>query len=192
MIIGLKCCCIPVYSSQKQVSFCIWLADDEIAVTGVDGGVMGIADDLAGMSVLSLAADDVAVLAEDEEKIVLTDYLPEGSEVLSNGKKWVVMPDENGKAAKAGRLVWDKASGSVDITRSKIDGYNVSNFKLAFSKKTGSFNGSFKIYYVSKNMLKSATATVKGVVIDGVGYGMAFAKKIGNMRLMLRAKADQE
>ena len=192
MIIGLDCCCIPVYSPQKQVSFCLWLADGEIAVTGVDGAVMGIAVDLAEMCVLSLSADDVAAHAEDEEKIVLTDYLPEGSEVLSNGKKWIVMPDENGKAAKAGRLVWDKASGSVDITRSKIDGYNVSNLKFVLNRKARSFSGSFKLYFVSKNRLKTATATVKGVVIDGIGYGMAFAKKIGNMRLMLRAKADQE
>ena len=57
-----------------------------------------------------------------------------------------------------------------------------SGLKLTFTAKTGLFKGSFKVYAIdAKGKLKSFSATVNGVVVDGLGYGTATIKKFGSV-----------
>ena len=63
---------------------------------------------------------------------------------------------------------------------------NASSLKLKYSKVSGVFQGSFKVYYTNANYTsgkpkaKSATAIVRGVMTsDGVGVGMAGMKISG-------------
>ena len=47
----------------------------------------------------------------------------------------------------------------------------------AAQPKTGTFKGSFKVYFNQDGKLKKSTVKVNGVVVGGVGYGEAVCKK---------------
>ena len=78
-------------------------------------------------------------------------------------------------------LVMDAATGKglvVDTSKGKT---NLSALKLTYTPKKGTFKGTFKVYelqYGAKNTkLKKYTIKVNGVVVGGVGYGVATSKK---------------
>ena len=71
-----------------------------------------------------------------------------------------------------------------DVLDDSKAGDNPSGLKLT-PKKDGSFTGSFKVYYVEKGKLKSKTANVTGLVIDGKGYGTATIKKVGSEQISI-------
>ena len=187
MIIGAMGCSVPVIVSKKSVSraFCIWFGEDRIGIDGLDEAVIGQVGNLAAAGTLRFNADSLLSLLESDTVAVLSDYLPYGAEILPNGKKWVVMPDMAGKALKTGSLVWDRENGVVNAEKSKVDGYNVSGLKLTYTAKTGVFKGSFKVYEVVKGALKTVTAKVTGIVVDGVGYGTAKFGKSGTIGLLI-------
>ena len=58
---------------------------------------------------------------------------------------------------------------------------NLSGMKLSYTPKKGTFKGSFKVYALQGSgkgtKLKKYTVKVSGVVVDGVGYGLAVCKK---------------
>ena len=66
----------------------------------------------------------------------------------------------------------------VDETKGKT---NLSGMKLTYTPKKGTFKGSFKVYVLEgtgkATKLKKYTVKVSGVVVDGVGYGIATCKK---------------
>ena len=66
---------------------------------------------------------------------------------------------------------------------------NPAALKLTYKLKTGLFSGSFALYQDAskegKPKLKKLTATVNGVVVDGVGYGSAVIKKVGAMPVVI-------
>lgn len=94
--------------------------------------------------------------------------------VQMNGARW--------SCAKAASVKW------VKCTSSAVCGYgswevndannktNVSGLKLSYNARQGTFKGSFKIFTSSPGG-KAHTASVVGIVIDGVGYGTASVKK---------------
>ena len=53
--------------------------------------------------------------------------------------------------------------------------------KLTYTPKKGTFKGSFKMYALEgagkATKLKKYTVNVTGLVVDGVGYGVAISKK---------------
>lgn len=61
------------------------------------------------------------------------------------------------------------------------EGNNPSGLKLTYTPKRGSFKGSFKVYALEgergQTKLKNYTVKVSGVVVGGVGHGMATYKK---------------
>ena len=82
---------------------------------------------------------------------VLSEYLPDGIEVVWTGKKF--------KAPKAGKVKYSKKEGDFIATKEE----NPCGFKISVSKKTGKVKGSFKVYVQkSEKKLKSYTAKFTG------------------------------
>ena len=60
------------------------------------------------------------------------------------------------------------------------DNGNPAGLKLTYNARYGTFKGTFKVFCVTEaGRAKRRTATVNGVVVDGVGYGSAVIKKVG-------------
>ena len=181
LVVGPDSVLAPIVVSKKNLQFAFGLSfyDDGVEVAGLDEAFCEPVGDLADG--LCFYADDVEFLFPDDVE-VLGDFLPSGTEIKLDGKKWIVSPDENGKAMKAGKVAWDKKEEDVNWDKSKIEGYNVSNLKLSYTAKTGLFKGSFKVYSVENGQkLKTTTFTVNGIVVGGQGYGTASAKKVGSV-----------
>ena len=77
--------------------------------------------------------------------------------------------------------IYDAASGKgliVDTSRGRT---NLSGLKLTYTPKKGTFKGSFKVYALETAgngvKLKKYTVNVTGLVVDGVGRGMATCRK---------------
>lgn len=193
-------CGIPVLVTKNaQEAFMIWLTDAGLSVVGLPGAVVSFAEGLTNdctfvcdTNELAKAVADYAERSGQTINRVLDEFLPRGVKVApsSDGKKWIVMPGPDGKAAKTGKIVVDKDTGEIDEAKSKIDGYNVSGLKLTYTQKTASFKGSFKVYYVvEKNgrfSLKSVSMSVSGAVVTGAGYGTATHKEIGTFEVLVK------
>lgn len=170
---------VPVIVDKANLAFVLWLTDGEAEVTGLEDAVFAPVGALDAEATFVIE-DAIADLYDNEDTELLDDYLPTGLSVAASGSKWIV---DGG--SKAGKLVWNKSEGAVDEAKSKITGYNVSGLKLTYTAKTGMFKGTFKVYTVVKGSLKTATATVSGVVVDGVGYGSAVIKKVGTVAVAI-------
>ena len=104
---------------------------------------------------------------------VLTDYLPKDETVTRTDKKWTV--------AKAGKLKYVKPNAKKNVAGGlQATGTNIAGLKLTYAAKTQTFKGSFKIWTFdpAKNKLKSVSAKVTGVVVNGTGYGEVTVKKL--------------
>ena len=55
----------------------------------------------------------------------------------------------------------------------------VTDLKVTFSKKNGTFKGSFNVYVTDGGRRKKLKATVSGVVVNGVPYGAAVMRNVG-------------
>ena len=145
-------------------------------------GANGFSGSLAGSVVTSVegataVTDGAATFAAGDLSSlpgVLTDYLPKDEPVTRTAKKWTVK-------AKAGKLKYNKkANPKRDIVEGlQPTGSNIAGLKLTYAPKTQTFKGSFKVWTFdsAKNKLKSISAKVTGVVVDGVGYGQVTVKK---------------
>ena len=96
----------------------------------------------------------------------LESLLPDGEPVRVKGGKWAF--------DKAASIKWKKGALSGDNDPKKP---NRSAMKLTYTPGTGLFKGSFKIYAVQGGKLKKFTVNVTGVVVDGVGTGVAKLSK---------------
>ncbi|MCQ2391534.1 MAG: hypothetical protein MJ240_08915 [Kiritimatiellae bacterium] len=186
LIVGGDWCCVPMVYAKKGVSLAatLWIAKDgsSCKVTGVNGAQVGRLSALKDGLSFSVDAEELQRLCGSAVTVLAEpDYLPHGLAVSQNGAKWIVA-----EGAKAGKLVWDRAAGQIDLAKSKIVGFNVPGLKLTYTSKTGSFKGSFKVYTVVNGALKNATATVNGVVVDGIGYGSAAIKKLGSCNVGIK------
>ena len=54
------------------------------------------------------------------------------------------------------------------------------DLKLKYREKDGTFKGTFKIYVDDGRRVKPVAVKASGVVLDGVGYGAAHVKKVGD------------
>ena len=116
----------------------------------------------------TFAAGDLSSLAG-----VLTDYLPADELVTRTEKKWKV-------AAKAGKLKYVKPNEKKGVAGGlEATGDNIAGLKLTYAPKTQTFKGSFKVWTfdATKNKLKSVSAKVTGIVVNGIGYGQVVVKK---------------
>lgn len=102
----------------------------------------------------------------------LSDVSPDGVGVICTAKKW--------KAEKAGKVKCSKKTGDYEASD-----VNPAALKLSYSKKKGTFSGSFVLYGILETnkgtyKFKKFKATVKGSVVGGVGYGTATIKNVGS------------
>ena len=179
LIVGEKGCCVPVVSMKKGkvFAFNVWLQDEagilpsakvsaineEAEARGVIPEVVGIADAAVGRpgNLKSGAKFHMGAVMGDEK---YAQYLPEGVPV-EGGEKWTL--------PKAGRVVQLTSNREV---RESMLGENPAALKLTYNAKDGSFKGSFKMYTFGRGRLKPTTVKVKGLLVNGVGYGTATAK----------------
>ena len=179
MIVGETCSCIPVVVSKKMLNlaFCIWLFDDDetVDVFGVgDDVVCGHSGVLADGAAFCIDAVTLCELLGDD---TFAAYLPDGVSVAQKGTKWIVAG-----GARAGKVVLGK-DGEVDEAKA---GANPSALRLSYKAKDGSFTGSFKAYVLYRGKPKSMTVTVRGVVVDGIGYGTATIRKVGAVPIRIQ------
>ena len=168
-LVGEEWCAVPVAAPKAKLTFTLWLSRDghTAVVEGLgDGAIAG--KPRALKSSAKFQVGKTAALWTSISGTVLTDYIPDGFRVASNGGKWVL--------PKAGKVVYK--DGAVDGAKL---GENPSALKLSYKAKDGSFKGSFKVYAVIGGKLKATTVNVTGVVINGVGYGTATIKKVGSV-----------
>ena len=110
--------------------------------------------------------------------------LPDGEPVIAKGGKWAF--------AKAAGVKWAKPKNGApqsemfnseagkDLVVDTSKGGNLSAMKLTYTPKKGTLKGSFKVYALEgagkAAKLKKYTVKVTGVVVNGVGYGVAICK----------------
>ena len=141
---------------------------------GFSGTLDGaVATSVAGRSATTAGA--ATFVADDLSSLpgVLTDYLPADEKVTRTEKKWKV-------EAKAGKLKYVKPNEKKKIAGGlQATGLNIAGLKLTYAVKTQTFKGSFKVWTFdeSKNKLKSVSAKVTGIVVNGTGYGVVTVKK---------------
>ena len=179
LVVGNGAAAVPVVIAKKtNLSFCLWLAENgEIEVRGASTG-MSLLRMEAGKAGLLGVGEKFAVDTAELEKLfpgLYSSYLPNDVSISLGGKKWVVA---NG--AKAGKLVYDQVSGTLDPVKSKITA-NTSGLKLTYKAKNGTFTGSFKVFNLENGKVKAYTASVTGVMIGEKGYGTATIKKVGTV-----------
>lgn len=157
-------------------------------LTAVDGQVFltRTADVMGGLkaSPATFQMESVKMLGEMP---VIADCLPDGAVVKTVSGKWTF--------EKAASVKYVKIKGSspaafervIDTSRGKT---NVSALKLSYTAKAGTFKGGFTFYAdagtVAKPKLKKVKATVTGVVVDGVGSGVAVVKNTGSWPVSIR------
>ena len=123
-------------------------------------------------AVVNVDAIDTSMFTGD----VITELLPLAEEIIVDKGKWKVRKAPSIKYKK----VKDAATGEYIYELQGIDNPekpNLSAMKLSYSAAKGTFKGSFKVYSIENNKLKKHTVKVTGVVVDGVGYGIAAGKK---------------
>ena len=124
-----------------------------------------------GPAVAAVEPGDLSVFAG----IVLADCLPTSEVAAVSDGKW--------KFGKAASVKWTKPKGAAEkaLVVDTSKGANLSGLKLTYTPKKGTFKGSFNVYALegagAATKLKKHKLNVTGVVVGGVGYGVATCKK---------------
>ena len=127
------------------------------------------------------------------------DYLlPTGEHaepVILKGGKWLF--------AKAAQIKYKKIKDrETKAVRYELQGTddpvktNLSSMKLTYTSKKGTFKGTFKVYALEPSgaptKLKKYSVTVSGIVVDGVGRGIALIGKTGNFPVTVSSPSNME
>ena len=172
MIIGAGgTCVIPVVVTKKvSLAFNLWLTNDGVEITGIDGAKAGVVKNVGANA--KFVVEKTAKLWTMAADSPFTAQLPDGVKVnLGGGTKW--------EQPTAGKVAYVKGTTELDEAKA-LD--NPSGLKLTYKAKDGTFKGSFKLYAADKGTkLKAISVNVTGVLVDGVGYGTATIKKIGSV-----------
>ena len=175
MSVGDKLCAVPfVYAKPKKeiyVSAVLWFDKATKALVDVTG---------AGKDVTAVAYGSAEAPASGEYRFLMAEVDVKASvpEAISN-TAYEVKATFDGKkydAGKAAKVKYDKKTSTLTVDTSK--GTDVSGLKLKYSK--GAISGSFTVYEVdaAKQKLVKNKFTVTGVIVNGVGYGLATNKKL--------------
>ena len=74
----------------------------------------------------------------------------------------------------------------VVVARNRWTGTKgVTDLKLTFKPKDGTFKGTFNVYVTDGDRLRKLKANVSGVVVDGVPYGTAVIRNVGTWAVKL-------
>ncbi len=164
LLVGEEWCCASIAAPKANLSFVLWLSRDgkTATVEGLGEGVLvGGAGTLADGAAFRVPID--APLWSYIPGTVLTRYLPYYVPVTKSGTKWTL--------PKAGKITMK--NGVIDDSKA---GDNPSGLKLTYKAKDGTFSGSFKVYTDLNGKLKATSVTVKGFLLEGIGYGTATVK----------------
>lgn len=119
---------------------------------------------------VSVDVDDLSMFSGEVQE----DLLPNCVEATVSRGKWVF--------SKAASVKFAKPKGGTEkqlVVNTKA-GSNLSGLKLTYTPSKGTFKGSFNIYEIQtaggKKTLKKRSVKVSGLVVDGVGYGIATLK----------------
>ena len=178
LILGEDWYAIPVVVSKTkvQLAFTTWIcrATGEVSVEGLEVSTnQVVAGKAGGLTTGATFQIDSAALAALLGDATYAAYYPTNMTITVSGTKWSL--------PKAGKVV--VKNGVVDETKLKD---NPSGLKLTYRSSSGTFSGSFKAYINNKGKAKSVTVSLAGVVVDGVGYGMATIKKAGSVSIQIR------
>ena len=127
------------------------------------------------------AIEDVINEALDNDSVMTSAYTTEGEEVSTYQPFEFTMSSKRWTLAKAASIRWKKSPANAThpgdwIINTSKGKTNIPGLKLTYNARTGFFKGSFNIY---TNGGKKHSATVNGLVVDGIGYGQATIKKLG-------------
>ena len=164
-------CAVPFVWSKKgiRISFVLWFNRDATAhdVTGTGGDVRLVA---FGDAKVPESGEYKLAMAEEDVRASVSGATNVMCEVVTtfDGKKF--------DAGNAAKVKYDKKTDTLTVD--PPTGKDVSGLKLKYAK--GSISGSFTIYEIDavKGKLVKNKFTVSGVVVDGVGYGLATNKKL--------------
>lgn len=119
---------------------------------------------------VSVDIDDLSMFSGEVQEDLLPNYV-EAS--VSRGK-WVFPKAASVKFAKP------RGGTEKELVVNTKGGSNLSGLKLTYTPSKGTFKGSFNIYEIQtaggKKTLKKHSVKVSGLVVDGVGYGIATLK----------------
>jgi hypothetical protein len=167
LLIGDEWSCVSVAAPKANLAFVLWLSHDgrTIEAEGLGDDVhVGLPGTLADGAAFHVDVDEFAAVFGQ----AMLPYLPDGVSVTHKGAKWTL--------PKAGKVVYK--NGAVDETKF---GENPCGLKLAYTAKSGTFKGSFKVYAEVKGKPKATTVNVTGFLLNGVGYGTATIKGKGSV-----------
>lgn len=96
---------------------------------------------------------------------------PVGAVFTVSGSKW-----DAGKVSGRIKVI----DGEPTVIVGSSEPSNLSALKLKYTAKSGLVKGSFKLYYMDGERLKSDKVTITGVVVDGRFVGSGTIKKLGS------------
>ena len=141
----------------------------------------------AGASIIGLG-DEIKVGKQGKLGANPTFKLPDGAFSFVSGVREELLPYEEPITVVKGKWTMPKGAkvtyknGQVTLAPAKKGGpiENPSALTLSYKEKDGTFKGSFKVYAIQSGKLKKLSASVTGVLVDGVGYGSALINKVGS------------
>ena len=148
---GEEACVAVVGGKKAPLGFVLWLRP------GADGAVEESVESVSG-GTDGVAGD--AVLVRQEMSFSAGEMKAELA--WSRRKRFVV-----GRQWIYGRI------GSVDDRQLGL--------RLSYQESTGEFKGKYTTYLLEGDRPRRRTVTVRGVFVDGVGYGTAFVKGAASM-----------
>ena len=171
LLVGDVWSCVSVAVPKANLAFVLWLSHDgkTVEAEGLGDDVhVGLPGTLANGAAFHVDVDEFAAVFGQ----AMLPYLPDGVSVTQKGAKWTL--------PKAGKVVYK--NGAVD--ESKL-GENPCGLKLAYTAKSGTFKGSFKVYAEVKGKPTATTVNVTGFLLNGVGYGTATIKGKGSVAVSI-------
>ncbi len=165
---GGEFACVPVvHSKSPQFGFLMWLKMDETLGEAGAGDVEGVfCGDVLSYDWVSGAAG-VPVRAMT---FVAGDV---SVGVEWNGRK-MLTPKADKVALVGGQIV------------STVDNGNRPGLSLFCNAETGEFSGTYSVYQTVGGKLKRRRAAVRGVFVDGTGYGTAIVKGVGRVPVTIK------
>ena len=173
---------IPAYSGKKGgIAFMLNFSEGDMILDNVSDWIGAKGEAIGVLEAEDVS--DVAGLQNGEYQFVadISDFEIEGETIDDS-----FSPDGTVISVLSGRWRVPRADtvkfvGDEGYAIAKDNG-NPSGLKLSYTVKTGLFKGSFKLYGVTDGgKSKKHTVTVSGAVVNGVGYGCAYIKKVGGV-----------
>lgn len=199
LLVGDSCCCLPVVvplypGKTGGFAFALWFtwsddaSESTVEVAGCSewdatrrkGGGFTATFGEPILDEAGASAVPAAVTFQMEEFFdfdgAVSDFSPDGTAIDARGGAWKLPKADTVKFTKDGG--WHTPDGK--------DYGNPAGLKLRYKALTGLFKGSFRVFVeTDSGKSKRRSATVTGVVVQGVGYGTATVKKAGSLPVMV-------